>query len=135
MSGGRATVKFKAGKANATQGGDISSLDPAGHVLTDKFSIECKFYKDLKLDTSLLRGYGPLIEFWRQARKDAKRQDKSPMLIVKQNGWPTLMVLNPIGVEALGVEGLELVVSNTNRGRRCLYVFDLEEVLKNEFQL
>jgi len=135
MSGGRATVKHKTGKANVTQGGDICAVDPAGHALVGPFAIECKFYRDLKLDTSFIRGYGPLIVFWREAVHMAKRQGKIPMLIAKQNGWPVLLVLNGKGAEELYLTDCEILKSVTNNRRRTLYVFNMEEVLATPFPL
>jgi len=135
MSGGRATVKQKTGKANVSQGGDICAVDPRGHALVGPFAIECKFYKDLKLDCAFLRGYGPLIKFWREAVHMAKRQGKIPMLIAKQNGWPVLLILNTRGAEELYLTDNAILKSVTNNGRRVLYVFNMEEVLKTQFPL
>ena len=103
MSGGRSTVKFKKGKQNVTQGGDLSALDPIGHAFLENFVIECKFYNDLDSASSLLRGYGRLLKFWRETNTDAKRCKKWPLLIAKQNRFPTLLVTNRAGADFLGL--------------------------------
>ena len=99
MSGGRATVAHRKG-INVRQGGDICSVSPEGHSLTDNFYIECKHLKKISLD-SLIKGVGPLIKIWRDTRKAAKRHDKTPMLIFRQNGWPTLACLKNDWEQAL----------------------------------
>lgn len=91
MSGGRATVAHKRGEANR-QGGDICSVSPEGHVLTDRFYLECKFYKDLCFSTFAINGKGPLAGFWAEAIKKAAQHEREPVLIAKQNNIPTLVI-------------------------------------------
>lgn len=95
MSGGRSTVFAKKGREAATQAGDISATGAEGHLLTDKFFIECKFYRDLSL-LSFLFGHqrGKLHEFWSVAKREAKQHKKAPMMIAKQNIEKTLVLLS-----------------------------------------
>jgi hypothetical protein len=93
MSGGRATLAHAKGVKLSTQGGDISAIDPLGAALTDRFCIEVKFYKDLSLHAFLL-DYGKLSKFWAQAKRDASRYGKEPMLIARQNMYPTLVLVH-----------------------------------------
>lgn len=130
MSGGRATVKFKTGKKNQTQGGDISAVHPAGHTFLGQFAVECKFYKELNIETSLLRGYGTLIGFWGEAVRMAQRQRKTPMLIAKQNNFPPLVLMDKEGVNFLGCMFLVRVKFNCLDGKRPVYVVRFDEMLK-----
>jgi hypothetical protein len=87
MSGGRASVKFKKGEKSHSQTGDITAIDPIGNSLTDKFIIECKTYKDLKLigmiyNTTEKTG---IVKFWNKLLIEAKNHGKQPMLIAKEN--------------------------------------------------
>ena len=96
ISGGRATVKFKKGKKNLTQVGDITAIDPLGSKLTDKFVIECKRYKSVKWD-SLIYGLPKkdgVIAFWRQAQDAADKVNKIPLLIIKANGKIPVICVN-----------------------------------------
>lgn len=95
MSGGRATVAHKRGESNR-QGGDICSVSPEGHALTDIFYIECKAYKDLQVDSFLIKGKGVLAGFWAEAVKKAAQHEREPVLIAKQNNVPTI-VLTQVG--------------------------------------
>lgn len=104
MSGGRATVAHKKGVKLTTQGGDISAIDPLGAVLTDNFCIEVKFYKDLDIQAFLL-GKGKLTAFWKQVTRDASRYGKEPMLIAKQNIYPTMVLVRSISPLAWKREG------------------------------
>lgn len=91
MSGGRATISG----GDVRQAGDVSAVAAQGHALSDAWFIECKHYKTLKLAEFLLRGRGPLQKFWTAAKKEAAKYRRAPILIVKQNGWPALVVTQP----------------------------------------
>lgn len=98
MSGGRATVGAKKGISRSSQSGDISSIAPEGHVLTNNFSIECKTYADLMLDGLLLDKKGGIVSFWNQTKRDAINSEKKPMLIAKQNRSIVLLGLSSPGL-------------------------------------
>lgn len=106
MSGGRATVGRKQGKNHQRHAGDISATSPEGHVLTDKWYVECKFYKDLAIQSALLKGIGKLSMFWREACEQATHYRRMPMLIAKENMSPCLVLMptahliTPTGVAA-----------------------------------
>src|SRR3972149_54775 len=96
MSGGRATVGMKRGITRTSQAGDITAIDSLGQKLTDKFVIECKFYRNIHLH-SLLFGIpknNSIYEFWITLYKNAQKLNKDMMLIIKQNGMPILLGLN-----------------------------------------
>ena|SRR3974390_2278738 len=101
MSGGRSTVRGKKGKADATQAGDITCIDPKGNWLTAHFIIECKFYHNLDIQTALLTGKGKLAKFWREVRKVAKKHKKYPMLVARENRTKTLLLLGPKGHKSM----------------------------------
>lgn len=93
MSGGRATVAHKNSAALLrAQCGDICAVDPLGNVLTDDLYFECKHLKQLSFDGLVKsnRGQGSLIQIWRETQKQSARYDKFPVLICRQNGYPTL---------------------------------------------
>jgi hypothetical protein len=94
ISGGRATMAAKRGNMLRQQAGDISSIAPEGHVLTDTFYVECKFYKSLEIDNFCMGDKtGKLYKFWVRAVKDAKRYDRLPMLIARENFRDTIVVM------------------------------------------
>jgi hypothetical protein len=93
MSGGRATVRHAKGKKTQSQSGDISAVAPEGHALVNYFSIECKFVKDLNLQAALMKGKGPLVEYWKQVSRDAAKAGKRPLLIAKQNNCPVVVFM------------------------------------------
>lgn len=94
-SGARATVRFRKGFSNRTQTGDISAIDPQGSRLTDRFMVECKFYRDLNLkglfDKDKKEGFS---SFWDKCQQDAEKASKLPMLVAKQNQARALVGLN-----------------------------------------
>ncbi len=92
MSGGRATVQHRKG-VDVRQGGDICAVAPEGHILCDEFFIECKYVKDLGFGTFIVNGTGKLRDFWLKCLEESARHKKSPMLIAKQNGWPTIVII------------------------------------------
>ena len=91
MSGGRATVQRKSG-VDIRQAGDICSVSPEGHALTDLYYIETKSYRNLAIDRFIILQQGQLEKFWRETKKQARRYGKRPLLIAKQNGMPTLLI-------------------------------------------
>lgn len=93
ISGGRATRRRQKGEEVAVQLGDICAVDPLGHALTDIFFVECKHYKKLDIVSFLLSNTGVLAKFWSKAKDEAEKYDKHPMLIAKQNNFPTFVLL------------------------------------------
>ncbi len=92
MSGGRSTVAFKKGKKLKTSSGDISAIGSLGFHLTEKFLIECKHYKNLEF-AGLIHNRGKLIAFWQKAQTEALNHSQLPILIAKQNNYPTVAVM------------------------------------------
>src|ERR1700677_4372549 len=93
MSGGRATVHKKKGK-DIRQSGDICSVSPEGHALTDVFFIEAKFYRNLQIDKFILERKGILAKFWLQACKQAHDHKLEPMLIARQNQRVPIVIVD-----------------------------------------
>lgn len=91
LSGGRATVQHRRGVTNR-QAGDICSVSPEGHALTDTFFIECKHVRQLKLESFLLTNKGLLAKFWKVAQKEATKHSRAPMIIAKQNNAPAFVI-------------------------------------------
>jgi len=139
MSGGRATLGKRKGVDLSRQAGDITAVAPEGHILTDRFYIECKSVKDLKLDRMLI-GSGTLFEFWRVARREAREHDRHPMLIAKQNQYTTLVLLpiwamKPGNLFAHNIEPQALLtISPPNGGAyvRCAVLL-FEDMLNTRF--
>lgn len=94
MSGGRATAARKKGSV-VRQAGDITAVAPEGHVLTDHWYIECKFYKDFEIASMLIANTGKLASFWNIARHQSAHHKKFPMLIFKSNRMPVLVIVSP----------------------------------------
>ena len=65
---------------------DVACTDQ-DHSREFNFSIECKSYKELNFEHILLEKKScKILSFWEQARRDAERAKKLPMLIMKYNG-------------------------------------------------
>lgn len=126
MSGGRSTVAAAKGKRLADQAGDISAITPLGHRLTSKFMIELKFYRDLGF-TTLYKQKGNLAKFWLTARAEAKRYDKLPMLIAKQNQQDILVWLTGDGISTFELRPLCVLIMP----RMNMYAVTLDCFLKH----
>jgi hypothetical protein len=134
MSGGRATVGRRKGKDHIRQAGDITATSPEGHVLTDKWYIECKNVKDLAITAALFNGVGTLAGFWREAVEQASHFKRMPMIIAKQNMQKTVVfvpsahLLSPTGIA---------MYPRAMLGRWCLLradIIDFDGMLKLPFQ-
>lgn len=96
MSGGRQTVGFKKGINRKNQAGDITAIDPIGQKLIDSFVIECKFYRNIQLQ-SMLFGKpknNSIFEFWMELHTKVTEVNKDKMLVIKQNNMPIIMGLD-----------------------------------------
>jgi len=113
MSGGRATVRYRYKKGQkSTQGGDITAVHPLGNKLTDIFSIECKSYKNIHLQTSILNKapkQASLLDFWNQTKRDAETQNKLPMLIAKQPNLAVIVCIDENGLKRLQTNDVEYI--------------------------
>lgn len=79
-------------KINVRQAGDICAVAPEGHELTETYYIELKHVKKLALDQFIIKGTGPLANFWKIAAREAEKHNKCPVIIARQNGWPDLVI-------------------------------------------
>lgn len=89
MSGGRATV-HKLG--DVRQAGDICAVAPEGNYLVGQFYFECKFLRDLAIARFVIEHKGPLARFWTKTQQEAKKHDRQPVLIARQNRLPAFVV-------------------------------------------
>lgn len=135
MSGGRATVAGRRGVNLASQAGDISAVDKAGHVLTAELYFETKHVKDISLANFIIKNTGPLARYWQTACKESANYDKTPVLIIRQNRFPTLLITLPNVMQLLCKErlpsGSELARVYTKWGR-CV-IWDFEQTLRVPF--
>jgi hypothetical protein len=93
MSGGRATIGQRKGKEMAHQAGDITATHPDGHVLTDKWFIECKRVRDMGYEAGIFKNQGLLAKYWAEATAQALLHKRTPMLIARQNLGETIVVV------------------------------------------
>jgi hypothetical protein len=103
-SGGRFTVRNKAGKDTALQGGDITASDPKGEPLVKAWSIEIKTGYGKKTKAGMTRWdtldlldsqqKETVIEkMWNQCCRDAELTNREPVLIFRRNGRrPCIMI-------------------------------------------
>lgn len=63
--------------------GDLYSLNRTRFA--DNWAIECKFYKDWKLEDLFNGNDSNIMKWWTQASDDAKIGDKLPLLVFKKN--------------------------------------------------
>jgi hypothetical protein len=126
MSGGRSTVAKKRGKMLATQAGDLSAIDPLGHGFIDRFVVECKHLKSLRLE-SAIKGNGILLDIWDKLDLGSRCLAKEAFLIMKQNNWPILLGLNR-GI--MGHYAEEMISPLVMFPRINLNIYSFEEWLK-----
>lgn len=91
MSGGRATVAKGKG-IHIRQAGDLTAVAEEGNAFCRQWYCEIKHVKHLALDSFFVKQTGPLHKFWKTAVKEAKHYKRDPMLIVRQNRWPILVI-------------------------------------------
>lgn len=134
MSGGRATVGGRKGLMLRRQAGDITAVSPEGHKLTDRFYVECKHLREIDFK-GLITGKGALLKIWRKTLTEARTYGKEPLLVIRQNRWPTLMCLTRPGSADLGLTAAaHLSAANLLAGAGGLEIFRFEDALKIGFK-
>jgi hypothetical protein len=102
-SGSRATKRGDQSLRHAA--GDISAAKAIGKPLIDEFFVECKFYKDLQLANFLVNRASKLDSFWHVASRQASCYGLQPILIARQNRYPTLILMQPESWDGFEVGG------------------------------
>jgi len=77
--------------------GDIYTMSPELNQpgkIASRFSIECKFHKDWKLE-DIIHGKGKILDWWKQASDDATGAGKLPLLVFKKNQSPIYFIASP----------------------------------------
>lgn len=119
MSGGRATIQRKVGKINLMQSGDVCAVDPLGYPFVQANFTEIKHVRDLAIARGFVCETGTLMNFWNIARREASRYGKRPLLVARQNLYPTLAITRC----ADGIfDGLPIIV--LHRWDAYVYLFD-----------
>lgn len=91
MSGGRSTVARKKGEV-VRQSGDICAVSHEGVPFLDQWYVECKSYRRIDFGQWVLNNQGKIEKWWKRAKMEARQHGRQPMLIVKQNTWPILVI-------------------------------------------
>jgi len=138
MSGGRSTVARKRGVKLAQHAGDITATHPGGEALTKRFFIECKSYKSLAIESFIFRNTGVLAKFWQVAYKQAISYDKVTMMIVKQNGSASYVLLDAPGRLTLAPMLSQSITRNyivkLLRDGKPIYFYDFDALTKIPFK-
>lgn len=95
ISGGRATFAAQKGTLLNSQAGDICAVAPEGASLTSRFFIELKHRASLDLEGFVVRHKGLLFRFWRKTISQSAQFELEPMMIVRQNFTPDLVITRP----------------------------------------
>lgn len=102
MSGGRATLASRSGRANKFSSvGDITAVDKLGIPFLEKFSIECKFYKDLRMAHPIFGHHGEREVIWDKPLAEAEDKGKHVIVAAKQNRQRPIALISHAGVVAL----------------------------------
>ena len=131
ISGGRATVALKAGRKLSRQAGDISAIAPLGHILTDRFFLELKHYRNLQLEAFFLHGKGKLAKFWKKALAEAKQHKREPLMIVRQNRTADLVITKPGALRDVVHLGKSMSIQVRNSKVTACEIRLLQDVLGN----
>lgn len=129
-SGGRATQKLKKGENLEGQFGDICATKINGKLFSDNFIIECKHYKEINLWSIITNTESKLLTWWKDLSDIAIKQEKSGVLIAKQNNKPILWICDSdLCDRIITFFGVYPKVTFKYENKDvCIYLFD--EILK-----
>jgi|GEM_PF-1853170 len=129
-SGARHTTRNKKHMTLEGQSGDIAATcSGPSEAFIKIFCVEIKRYKDINLWGIIKQTKKGILTFWKQAESKAKEVNKVPVLIVKEDFKPALLIsvkdLNFLLNKCYGLEP-DLVANIT--GDR-LFIWKLEKIL------
>ena len=129
-SGSRHTTRYKKNLTLEGQSGDVASVrSGVSEEFLKVFCVEIKFYKDINLWGIVTKSKVGLLGFWKQADEQAKRVNKMPILIVKQNYKPALLISNKIFNKLL-IKKFKLKPElEVNLVHQKIFVWRLENIL------
>lgn len=137
MSGGRATIGRRDGKARDAQAGDLGAVDSEGEWFCNTFLIEAKCYKAFKWDRDI---YDPWTALPRKAtlrpleialhtiEEAAASNREAPLLFLKGNGQPVVVLTTARGVQILN-GGDEKVIPTISWPAHDVYGFRLDSFI------
>ena len=113
LSGGSFTNAENAGKVSSRMPGDMMAAHPLAFRFLSRFSVECKFLKDIGLLQYLLdpRMQNPLALIVALARRQAKSINAEFMVIAKQNRYDPIVLVD-------GMVGEQMMICLKRRGTR-----------------
>lgn len=103
MSGGRATIALAAGAKHQSQAGDISPIAALGERLLNLVVAECKHCRELGFFSGVTKRTGTLYGFWVELMKQARRFERQPFLIARQNNMPTICLISDVMLPVFGL--------------------------------
>lgn len=117
---------------------DIVCSDPK-HSRKFKLSIECKSYQDINFEHLLLQKKScKIASFWNQAKSDAKRAGKIPVLIMKYNGMArgeAFFVVDDQVAEFFYKQNLKKPYMNIcNMSIGSIHIFMLSDIKKTDYK-
>lgn len=133
-SGGRFTTRMKKNKVTEGQDGDLTSTcyGISANFL-NMFSVELKCYKDINLWGLITKAKKGILGFWEQAKKQAKACDKIPLLILKQNHKPELLISDDgFCFVTLGISGIDPIIRVKITDSETLFIWDLKQFLGSD---
>lgn len=92
-SGARSTNRFKQGRGYLEhQTSDVGMAHPDAKPFTDRFVVECKFYKTIDLHRMFLEARSSVVgAWWKKVCGEAEAVGREPLLIVKGNALQPLI--------------------------------------------
>lgn len=125
-SGGRFTQRFKNFKNTINQSGDITSTCKISEEFIKHFTIECKFYKEISLWDFVTGNKNGIVKFWIQTINESKSANKHPLLILKSNYKPVLLITNNYVSDKLKkISDVEEIMIINNEIENCvIYLFE-----------
>lgn len=133
-SGARATNRQKTNKYTENQYGDISSTAPFTKSFIDKYIIELKHYKSINL-MSLFNSEKNLIsEWWSKLNNSAKITEKIPLLIIKANNYPILLISNDTFCNQITMFFDINYSASFYQKDQYLYFYQFDDILKLDYK-
>jgi hypothetical protein len=107
--------------------GDVTATHPMGNLLAALFVMECKHYADLDVECLYFRNRGKLLQFWHKVKGEAFDSEREPLMIVRQNRFPDVLITTLTGVNTLGLAKRDALNHHPAFG---MWVYSFKQVLE-----
>lgn len=105
-----------------------------GHVFP--FTVECKFHQEIRFEHVLLGNKTcKILDFWKQAKDEAKMAKKHPLLVMKYNGMGRKAFVGVSHKVFKHIRTVNPSLSFHKKGKPIVHILLLSDLVINDYRI